>query len=127
MKRIQPQPRDEAHAAALRLRSAAPVLAFTVPVVLLVVAGAVSASSGDDAALSWVVAASRMTALMVFLQDGASPGLGPLLITAIASAPLWSLLGLTVAGRTGTFGGFWRWYLVCSVAWVVAALVLVPT
>ncbi len=126
MKQMRPRPGDEERAAAVRLRAIAPLLAFTVPVLLLVVAGVVSASSGDDAARPWAAAASPMTALFVVLNDGASPGLLPMLVTAVASAPLWSMLGLTLAGRTGTFGAFWRWYLACSAAWVVVALVLVP-
>src|SRR5687767_6508429 len=110
MKQMRPRPGDEARAVLVRLRAAAPLLALAVPVVLLVVAGAVSASSGDDAALAWAAAASPMTALFVVLHDGAPPSLLAFLITAIASAPLWSVLGVTLAGRVGSFAAFWRWY-----------------
>ena len=126
MKQMRSRPGDEARAAMVRLRAVAPLFALTVPVVLLVLAGVMSASSGDDAALPWAAAASPMTALFVFLNDGASPGLLAFLITAIASAPLWSLIGVTIAGRTGSFAAFWRWYLLCSAAWIVVALLLVP-
>ena len=123
---MRPRPADEARAAAVRLRAAAPLLAFTAPAALLVVAGVVSAAEGDDAALGWVAAAAPVTAVLAAVRDDRSLGLLALLVSGIASAPLWSLLGIVLGRRARSFVAFWRWYGMCAVAWAAVALVLVP-
>lgn len=123
---MRARPGDEQQAAAVRLQSIAPLAAFAVPVVLLVVAGVLSASTGDDAAIPWMATASPATALFVaFVDDGRAPGLLALLVTAVASAPLWSLLGMMLARRAHSFASFWRQYAVCCAAWAAVALFLV--
>lgn len=132
---MKARPGDEARAAVVRLRSTAPVLAFALPALLLVVAGVVSASKGDDAALPWVAAAAPVTGVLAALRGsggsgggagaGAPLGLLALLVSAVASAPLWALLGMMLARRVDSFPAFWRWYALCGGAWAVIALVLV--
>jgi hypothetical protein len=125
---VKARPGDEARAAVVRLRSTAPVLAFALPALLLVVAGLVSASKGDDAALPWVAAAAPVTGVLAVLRagGGAAPlGLPALLVSAVASAPLWALLGMSLARRVESFAAFWRWYALFGGAWTVVALVLI--
>jgi hypothetical protein len=125
------RPTDEAHAAAVRLRSVAPVLALAVPAALLVVGAVVSGAAGDDAALWFVAAAAPVTALVAVARDHVD--VVPLLVSMAASAPLWSLLGVAIARRAIASAGrtravsmraFWRPYLLCVGAWAAIAIVL---
>ena len=120
-------PGGEERAATVRLRAIAPVLAFAAPAVLLVIGGVVSAAKGDDAARAWIAAASPVTAVVLATRDAGERTLGllTLLITAVASAPLWALLSVVVSRRVMTFAAFWRQYLACAVAWAVVAVLMV--
>src|SRR5687768_3900166 len=84
--------RDEAHAAAVRLRSAAPIAAFAFPVVALVIAAALSGFEGDGPAL-WFVAMAAPTVVVAALAASGPPSTAIVVLAIVASAPLWVMLG----------------------------------
>ena len=124
----------------MRLRSAAPVAALALPLLLLVIAGLAGllpCEAGDGCARSltrvlYLLVIAAPTLPIVSIGLAFLPQLAQLVIGVAASLPLWSLVGTAVAKRVVadtskpvSWSGFWRRYLVVCAIWVVVALVLI--
>lgn len=132
--------RDDRYASANRMRTAAPLLALSFPVLLLVVAGVlgvVPCEAGAGCARSTerivsLLAIAAPTLPVAGLLLSALPDLVTVLVGVAASLPLWSGVGLAIARRVIddrnapiSWGGFWRRYLAVCGIWFVVAVVLI--
>ena len=112
---------NEARAASVRLRAAAPAAAFAFPAFALVVAGLLGVAWAG-APVPWLVALAAPAVVPVTVIGGETPSVVPLVAAAVVSAPVWLGLGTLLGDRArGSWSMFWRLYAGACTAWVLAA------